>query len=98
MLELKMSRRYSFNYGLALVGLRDTSSLTLACLRDKVSVVAQDIFIIDGTVRENIDFSANHSDDAIWETLEAVQVNNVSGVVELTCSYYTAQTRHFCLS
>jgi subfamily B ATP-binding cassette protein MsbA len=52
---------------------RDLREVTLASLRDQVSLVAQDVFLFDASVAENVlAASRGASTSRLWEALEAV--------------------------
>lgn len=44
-------------------------------LRKSITVIPQEPFLLDGSVRENADVSGKRTDEEIWAALEAVQVN-----------------------
>ena len=43
-------------------------------LRESISIIPQSPFIFEGTVRENLDPFSLYSDQAIWDSLEDVQL------------------------
>ncbi|MDR2201879.1 MAG: ABC transporter ATP-binding protein/permease, partial [Clostridiales bacterium] len=49
-----LMRFYDVSGGSVTLGGRDISAFTRSSLRDKIGIVAQDVFIFDGTVAENI--------------------------------------------
>ena len=52
----------------------DISTLGLYELRRKLSIIPQDSTIFSGTVRSNLDPFNQHSDDALWKSLERVSL------------------------
>ena len=67
-------RFYDVREGRILLDGRDIRSLTLASLREQVSMVLQDVFLFHGTVRENILFGRPGASEA--EMIEAAKVAN----------------------
>jgi ABC-type multidrug transport system fused ATPase/permease subunit len=53
-----IARFYDTNSGSILLDGRDIRTMTLASLRDQVSIVLQDIFLFNGTVAENIAYGS----------------------------------------
>jgi ATP-binding cassette subfamily B protein len=59
-------RFYEVNSGTIFVDGKDIKSVTLNSLRDNIGVVAQDVYLFSGTVRENIAYGkANATDEEI---------------------------------
>ena len=52
----------------------DTANVGLKMLRESISIIPQSPFIFEGTVRENLDPFSLYSDQAIWDSLEDVQL------------------------
>ncbi|CAM9747840.1 unnamed protein product, partial [Sphacelaria rigidula] len=66
---------YDTNRGIEIDGV-DTSKLGLHDLRPRMSVVPQTPFLFSGSVRLNLDPFSRHSDAAMWDALEAVQMKD----------------------
>ena len=58
-----MERFYAADSGKITLDGTDISDLTLACLRNNLSVVLQDVFLFNGTVMENIRYGAPYATD-----------------------------------
>lgn len=58
-----MERFYDADSGKITLDGTDINDLTLACLRNNLSVVLQDVFLFNGTVMENIRYGAQHATD-----------------------------------
>ena len=58
-----MERFYDADSGKITLDGTDISDLTLACLRNNLSVVLQDVFLFNGTVMENIRYGAPYATD-----------------------------------
>ncbi|KAK6454241.1 P-loop containing nucleoside triphosphate hydrolase protein [Scheffersomyces xylosifermentans] len=48
----------------------DTSSIGLADLRHKLSIIPQDSQVFEGTIRSNLDPTGEYNDEQIWNALE----------------------------
>ena len=52
--------------------------ITISSLRGHIGIVQQDVFLFDGTIRENIAYGKlNASDDEIWEAIRQAQLEEV---------------------
>ncbi|KAF7354865.1 p-loop containing nucleoside triphosphate hydrolase protein [Mycena sanguinolenta] len=49
-------------------------NVTRRALRKSITVIAQDPFVLAGTVRQNVDIAGQKTDAEIWAALEAVQL------------------------
>ncbi|XP_067836532.1 ATP-binding cassette sub-family C member 9-like isoform X2 [Heptranchias perlo] len=52
----------------------DISSVTLDHLRKAISIIPQEPILFSGTIRFNLDPNSVHSDEKLWEMLEAAQL------------------------
>jgi ATP-binding cassette subfamily B protein len=81
-------RFYDVSGGAVLVDGRDVRDVTLASLRRQVSLVLQDVFLFNGSVRDNILFGSPDADPAAVE--EAARVANAAEFIgELPDGYDT---------
>ena len=48
-------------------------NLNLCDLREKMSIIPQDPFLFDGTLRENMDLTKSKSDDELWSCLGKIK-------------------------
>ncbi|KAJ1557628.1 Multidrug resistance-associated protein 4 [Nowakowskiella sp. JEL0078] len=55
----------------------DTSTIGLADLRSRISIIPQEPFCFRGTLRFNIDPFSCYSDEELWKVLEAVELKRV---------------------
>ena len=56
---------------------KDINTITRSSLRDKIGIVAQDVFIFDGTVKENIAFGKeNAADEEIYEAAKRANIHD----------------------
>lgn len=54
---------------------KDTQTLTLASLRQNISLVSQDVFLFDDTLRNNVVYGAGDvSDEELWEALRRARL------------------------
>lgn len=56
---------------------KDINDFSLDSLRDVISVVPQEVFLFKGTVRDNLLFAKEVSDEDIWHALRLVQLEDV---------------------
>lgn len=74
-----LPRFYLRGSGKISVGGTDINDVTTACLRDKIAVVAQDVFLFAGSVRDNIMYGAPDKTEA--EMIEAAKRANIHDYV-----------------
>ena len=74
-----LPRFYLRGEGKITIGGTDINDVTTACLRDKIAVVAQDVFLFSGSVRDNIMYGAPHKTEE--EMLEAAKRANIHDYV-----------------
>lgn len=70
-----LPRFYDISGGSITVDGIDIRELTLSSLRKNIGIVQQDVFLFDGTIRENIDYGKlGSSDEEIWEAARRAQL------------------------
>lgn len=62
--------------GKVLIDGEDITSMGLHLLRKSIAYIPQSPFLIQGTVRENIDPFKGYSDDQVWESLASVELKS----------------------
>ena len=68
---------YELNGGEITLDGRDIRKIRRGSLRDKIGIVAQDVFIFDGTVKENIAFGkADATDEEIIEAARQAKIHD----------------------
>jgi ATP-binding cassette subfamily C (CFTR/MRP) protein 4 len=55
----------------------DVATLPLDTLRSNVSVIAQDLVLFTGIVRENIDLTGKYTDEEIWNAMRTVNLKKL---------------------
>ncbi|KAG0794583.1 hypothetical protein G6F22_005317 [Rhizopus arrhizus] len=56
----------------------DVATIGLEDLRSRLTIIPQDAVLFDGTIRSNLDPFDEHSDEAVWESLERAHLANPS--------------------
>jgi len=69
-------RLYRLDAGCIRIDGIDTANIDLHTLRSRLSIIPQDPVGFTGTLRFNLDPFSSHSDEAIWEELEKVQLRS----------------------
>lgn len=73
-----LPRFYDVDEGKITIDGRDIRSITLESLRSHIGIVQQDVFLFDGTIRENIAYGdLNATDEAIWEAARMAQLEEL---------------------
>lgn len=73
-----MPRFYDLEKGSIKIDGIDIKDITLSSLRGHIGIVQQDVFLFDGTIRENIAYGKlNASEDEIWEAVRQAQLEDV---------------------
>lgn len=73
-----LPRFYDLEKGSIKIDGIDIKDITLSSLRRHIGIVQQDVFLFDGTIRENIAYGKfNASEDEIWEAIRQSQLEEV---------------------
>ncbi|ATP41654.1 multidrug ABC transporter ATP-binding protein [Solibacillus sp. R5-41] len=73
-----LPRFYDVNSGSLMIDGIDTRQITLESLRSQIGIVQQDVFLFDGTIRENIAYGKlSASDEEIWEAARRAQLEDI---------------------
>ncbi len=73
-----LPRFYDVNSGSLMIDGIDTRQMTLESLRSQIGIVQQDVFLFDGTIRENIAYGKlSASDEEIWEAARRAQLEDI---------------------
>lgn len=73
-----LPRFYDVDEGAIQIDGIDIRDLTLESLRTHIGIVQQDVFLFDGTIRENIAYGdLNASEEAIWEAARRAQLEEL---------------------
>ncbi|KNE71425.1 hypothetical protein AMAG_15658 [Allomyces macrogynus ATCC 38327] len=76
-LSQSLFRIMEANTGRIVIDGRNLASLGLQDVRSRITILPQDAFIFDGSVRENVDPLNTASDSEIWAALDAAQLKEV---------------------
>ncbi|XP_066258696.1 probable multidrug resistance-associated protein lethal(2)03659 isoform X2 [Euwallacea similis] len=66
--------RLALNEGKIIVDGVDTAKITFVKLRSSISIIPQEPVLFSGSLRKNLDPFDEHSDEAIWNALEEVEL------------------------
>jgi len=73
-----LPRFYDINDGSLLIDGIETRTMTLASLRAQIGIVQQDVFLFDGSIRDNIAYGdLNASEEEIWEAAKRAQLEDI---------------------
>ena len=73
-----LPRFYDINDGSLLIDGIETRKMTLASLRAQIGIVQQDVFLFDGSIRENIAYGdLDASEEEIWEAAKRAQLEDI---------------------
>ncbi|MBS4209326.1 ABC transporter ATP-binding protein [Bacillus sp. FJAT-50079] len=71
-------RFYDIHSGSIKIDGTDIRKMTLASLRSQIGIVQQDVFLFDGTIRENIAYGKlDASEEEIWEAASRAQLKEI---------------------
>lgn len=89
------------------IGGQDIGVMNVQALRQHISVIPQTPFLFSGTIRSNLDYHGEYSDEQLWHALELVQLKqtfiksnqNLDSCVALNGSNFSVGQRQlFCLA
>ena len=73
-----LPRFYDIKIGSLLIDGIETRTMTLASLRAQIGIVQQDVFLFDGSIRENIAYGdLDASEEEIWEAAKRAQLEDI---------------------
>ena len=72
---MSLFRGVEINSGSICIDNINIANLDLSDLREKMSIIPQDPFLMSGTLRENLDPTNTKSDDEIWQALEKCRLD-----------------------
>lgn len=73
-----LPRFYDIKEGALLIDGIETRQMTLASLRSQIGIVQQDVFLFDGTIRENIAYgNLNATEEEVWEAARRAQLEEI---------------------
>lgn len=73
-----LPRFYDINNGMITIDGIDIKKMTLQSLRSHIGIVQQDVFLFDGTIRENIAYGKlDASEEEIWEAARRAQLEEL---------------------
>ena len=73
-----LPRFYDVTAGKVTIDGKDVRDLTLKSLRNQIGMVQQDVYLFDGTIRENIAYGKpDATDEEIWDALTTAQAREI---------------------
>ena len=73
-----LPRFYDIKEGTIMIDGIDTKKIKLDSLRSQIGIVQQDVFLFDGTIRENIAYGKlDATEEEIWEAVQRAQLEDV---------------------
>lgn len=73
-----LPRFYDINSGSLTIDGIEIKQMTLKSLRSQIGIVQQDVYLFDGTIRENIAYgNLDASDDEIWDAARRAQLEDI---------------------
>lgn len=73
-----LPRFYDINSGSLTIDGIEIKQMTLKSLRSQIGIVQQDVYLFDGTIRENIAYgNLDASEDEIWEAAKRAQLEDI---------------------
>lgn len=73
-----LPRFYDVSSGTLMIDGMETKQMTLKSLRSQIGIVQQDVFLFDGTIRENIAYGKlDASEEEIWEAARKAQLEEI---------------------
>lgn len=73
-----LNRFYTVHHGKIMIDGKNLNDFSLAGVRTLISVVPQEVFLFQGTVRENLSFAAKQAtDEEMWHALRVVQMEEL---------------------
>ena len=73
-----LPRFYDIKIGSLLIDGIETRTMTLASLRAQIGIVQQDVFLFDGSIRENIAYGdLDASEEEVWEAAKKAQLEEI---------------------
>lgn len=73
-----LPRFYDINSGSLMIDGIETRQMTLESLRSQIGIVQQDVFLFDGTIRENIAYGKlGASEEEIWDAARRAQLEDI---------------------
>ena len=96
-------RTVNLSDGQILLDQTDTKTIDRHALRQMLAIIPQDPFLFSGTIRENLDPYATHSDEEIYAVLEKCDLRSLvnsldSVIVERGRNFSVGQKQLFCLA